>query len=315
MVLLHSGEASQQERRGFDAWLMRDERHRTAWQHLTGPVANALDPIRTLNQHAPGQAYAMADAMADAKSRVQRRRRVLRGALALGGVSSGAVALLQRFDPLQNAFADFHTATGQRQRFELADGSVLVLNARSAADVKFTPTRRQVSLRMGALIAEVQPDLQRPFCVSTAFGDIQALNSDQQAKFLVRNQQDDCVVAALDQALQITPKQGAQVRLPPGSVIRLSNHGINPTFESAASAAAWESGRVAVYDQPLGEVIEAMRPYRAGLLRISSAAASLKVYGSYPLDDTDEALRSIAETLPVYVHVHSAGWLVRIELA
>ncbi|MNY74104.1 fec operon regulator FecR [compost metagenome] len=68
-------------------------------------------------------------------------------------------------------------------------------------------------------------------------------------------------------------------------------------------------------DRPLGEVIAALRAYRTGFVRISPEAAALKVYGSYPLDDSAAALASIAETLPVAVHVHPGGWLVRIELA
>lgn len=315
MVLLQSGEASPQEHQRFDAWLARDSRHRDAWQHLTGPVTEVFAPVRGRNQQAPGQAAAMADAMAAATTRIQQKRRVLRGVLAVGAVSSAAVALLQRFDPLQNRFADFHTATGQRQRFALADGSSLLLNARSAADARLTPSRREVTLRMGALIADVQPESHRPFCVNSAHGEVQTLVTDRRTRFLVRQQEQGCLVAALDQPLQIAPSQGPPLQLRAGRTIWLSAQGARAGAEEAAAAAAWESGNVAVHDRPLGEVVEALRAYRAGFLRISAAAAALKVYGSYSLDDTDEALRSIAQTLPVSVHVHSGGWLVRIELA
>lgn len=315
MVVLQSGEASPRQRQDFDAWLRRDARHRAAWQHLNGPVADALDPVRMLNQQAPGQAHAMADAMAQAKTRLQRRRRVLRGALAVGGVSAGAVALVQRLDPLEHRLADLHTATGQRQRFALADGSTLLLNARSAADVRFTADRRLVRLRAGAVIADMLPDPQRPFRMAGAHGEVQALSASQHTRWMMRQHEHGCLVAALEQPLRIVPRQGPPSRLAPGASAWLSAEGLRPAAEAAASAAAWEGGRVAVHDRPLGEVIEALRPYRAGFLRISPAAAALKVYASYPLDDTDAALVSIAETLPVAVHAHAGGWLVRIELA
>ncbi len=315
MVLLQSGEAGPAERQRFDAWLERDERHRAAWLHLNGPVADVLAPVRAFHPHAPDRAQAMAQALAQAKTRLQRRRRVLRGALALGGAGAGTAALLQRFDPLQHTFADVHTATGQRRHFALADGSTLLLNARSAADVQFTHERRQVTLRAGALIADVLPGRQRPFCLVSAHGEVQPLDAGRPARLLVRQQAQGSLVAALDQALRITPRQGPPVELPSGGTASLTAQGMRPATEEAVAAAAWESGRVTVYDRPLGEVIDALRAYRAGFLRIDPAAAALKVYGSYPLDDTDEALRSIAETLPVAVHVHSGGWLVRIERA
>lgn len=315
MVLLQSGEAGPAQRQRFDAWLERDERHRAAWRHLNGPVADVLAPVRALNQHAPGQAHAMAMALAEAQARTQRRRRVLRGALALGGAGAGAAALLQRFDPLQHTFADMHTATGQRRRFTLADGSALLLDARSAADVRFTPDRRHVTLRAGALIAEVRPGRQQPFRLASAQGEVQPLDAGRPARLLARQRAQDCLVAALDQPLRLTPRQGPPVELAPGGTALLSTQSARPTAEEAVAATAWENGRVTVYDRPLGEVIDTLRAYRAGFLRIAPAAAALKVYGSYPLDDTDEALRSIAQTLPVAVHVHSGGWLVRIALA
>lgn len=315
MVLLHSGDASPQEQQALEHWLQRDARHRAAWQHLTGPVKSVFQPVCALNASAPGQAQALADAMADAKARTQKRRRVLRGALALGGVSTGAGVVLQRFEPLQNRLADFHTATGQRQRFALTDGSSLLLNARSAADIDFTAERRAVRLRSGALIAYAQPDAQRPFCVLTAQGEVQALSTMQRSRLLVRQQEQACLVAALEQPLRIVPRNGPAQRLAAGETAWLTAEGTRPATEEALAAAAWESGRITVHDRPLGEVIAALRAYRTGFVRISPEAAALKVYGSYPLDDSAAALASIAETLPVAVHVHSGGWLVRIELA
>lgn len=316
MVLLQSGEASPQDRQGLDAWLRRDARHRAAWQHLNGPVADALDPARLLNQQAPGQAHAMADAMAEAKARVQRRRRVLRGALALGGVGTAGAALVQRFDPLQHRLADWHTATGQRRRFALADGGSVLLDARSAADVRFTTSRREVRLHAGALIADVPADPQRPFCVVTDHGEVQTLATGQRTRLLVRQHGHGCLVAALDQPLQVLPRHGPPPhRMSAGDAVWLGAEGLRPADEGAESAAAWEGGRIVAYDRPLGEVVDALRAYRTGFLRISPAAAALKVYASYPLDDTDAALESIAQTLAVSVHVHAGGWLVRIELA
>lgn len=314
-VLLHSGDADAGDREAFAAWLAHDERHRAAWQRLDAPVAQALAPIRLLNRRVPGQAAALADAMADTQARMDGRRRVLRGALAVAGLGAGAAAVLQRFEPLPDRFADLHTGTGQRQRFDLPDGSSLLLNARSAVDLVSDPDRRTVRLRSGAVIADVPADPPTPFLLLCAQGEVRSLRAAGRARFLVRQKQDASLVVALTAPVEIVPAGGPARRIAVGDAAWLSDQGAHPAPQQAASAAAWASGRVAAYDRPLGEVVDAIRAYRPGLVRISDEAAALKVYGSYPLDDTDRALASIAETLPVVVRVRSGGWLVRIDLA
>jgi transmembrane sensor len=67
------------------------------------------------------------------------------------------------------------------------------------------------------------------------------------------------------------------------------------------------------HDLPLGEVVQALRAYRAGFIRVAPRAAALHVYGTFSLDDTDRALAALAETLPIAVNVYQRGWLVTIE--
>ena len=75
-----------------------------------------------------------------------------------------------------------------------------------------------------------------------------------------------------------------------------------------AGEGVWEDGLLEVHDQPLGEIIEALRPYRRGVLRISNDAAALRVSGVFPLDNSDQALRSLQEVLPIKVEQHFNWW-------
>ena len=49
---------------------------------------------------------------------------------------------------LADLTADVRTGTGERRTVTLADGSELLLNAQSAADIQFDPQRRLVRLQM-----------------------------------------------------------------------------------------------------------------------------------------------------------------------
>ncbi|MNT77877.1 fec operon regulator FecR [compost metagenome] len=68
-----------------------------------------------------------------------------------------------------------------------------------------------------------------------------------------------------------------------------------------------------VHDEPLGAVVDALRPYRRGFIRITPAAARLRVLGAFPLDDTDRTLESLRQTLPIEVSA-PGGWMVNIDL-
>lgn len=314
LVLLRSGEATAAERSAFDDWLNLHPAHRLAWQRLAAPVDGAFAAARAFNQRAPGHADALAQALSSARSSALQRRRLLRGALAVGGVGMATALVAQRFTPLQDMLADLRTGTGERRSFELADGSQLLLNARSAVDLEYSAGSRSLRLRSGECIASVQPDALRPFSVHCRHGHAQVAAGTQGARLLLRQQDDRSLAVALQGQLVLVSVGGAQQPLDTGQAAWLSPAGITPAA-AEATAASWQQGRLVVNDRPLGEVVAALRPYRAGLLRISDEAARLRVHGIYPLDDSDRALAIIGDTLPVAVHVHSAGWLVRVERA
>ncbi|MFC3217208.1 hypothetical protein [Comamonas sp. JC664] len=57
---------------------------------------------------------------------------MLRGALALGGIGVATALVADRLTPLGQLMADWHTGTGERREFTLADGTTVLLDARSA---------------------------------------------------------------------------------------------------------------------------------------------------------------------------------------
>ncbi|MDQ8034186.1 MAG: Fe2+-dicitrate sensor protein, partial [Bordetella sp.] len=106
--------------------------------------------------------------------------------------------------------------------------------------------------------------------------------------------------------------QGARVALGAGEALRLDAAGAGEAMAASAWRAAWHDGMLIVRDEPLENVIAALRDYRSGWIRLSPQAARLRVLGAFPLDDTDAALDALAQTLPIVVRRHG-GWLVTID--
>ena len=212
--------------------------------------------------------------------------------------------------PVTGLTADVHTATGERRTLQLADGSRLVLNARSAVDIRFDGSRRLLRLREGEVLVTVAADAARPFIIATAQGEVWALGT----RFLVRQEEARSLVCVQEHSVRIDCLDGRQGELGEGHAAWFGAAGIQPASASLLTRAAWVDGRVEVDDEPLGHLVEALRPYHRGLLRISPEAAQVRVFGVFPLDDSGAALQSLAETMPVRVR-RFGPWLTLIDRA
>lgn len=309
LVTLSSGEVSDAERQGFAHWLDADPRHRPAWEQLQSPLQHLLAPLRPA-----GGDGLLSDTLARAETRTRQRRHLLRGALGVGSVAVGAALLANRHTPVAQWSAGLRTGTGERREFALPDGSTVTLDARSAADLDFAHGHRTVTLRQGALVAQAAPASVSggsSFTVRTAQGTVRALGT----RFVVRQEDTtgQTLVGMLEHSVEITTASGQRQALHEGHSARFGPAGIAPAVESPASASAWQRGMLEAHDLRLDDVVQALRPYRVGFIRVAPRAQALRVYGTYALDDTDRALAALAETLPVTVRIYQRGWLVVIE--
>ncbi|QPS10622.1 FecR domain-containing protein [Delftia acidovorans] len=310
LVTLNSGTVSDGERQGFEQWLRADAGHRLAWERLQAPLQQMLSPLRTGAPAASGSL--MGQALQRAESRIRRRRSLLRGALGLGGMAVGTAFVAHRHTPISQWAADLRTGTGERRDFALPDGSTVTLDARSAADLDFGPGRRTVILRQGTLLAHAAPQAGEEgaaFTVRTAHGQVRALGT----RFVVRQEAGSSLVSMLEHSVEITTPQGASQVLAQGRSARFGPAGITEDATEPGTASAWQQGMLEAHDQLLGDVVQSLRAYRAGFIRVAPRAAALRVYGTFSLDDTDRALAALAETLPIAVNVYQRGWLVTIE--
>ncbi|HWV10669.1 MAG TPA: FecR domain-containing protein, partial [Pseudomonas sp.] len=184
------------------------------------------------------------------------------------------------------------------ERFTLDDGSQLNLNAGTAVDLDFTASQRLLHLRHGELVVQVAADAKRPFIVRTAQGDIRALGT----RFLVRQEANATRVIVLEHAVRLTLRDGSQrLDLQQNDAALLRPQRIDALGPGQVHRADWLDGRLNVLDEPLGDVVDALRPYQAGLIRVSPEIRDLRVQGVFLLDDPQRTLTALAETLPIRV--------------
>lgn len=286
-----SGEMNEAEQCRFEQWLHADAGNRQAWERLGERLERSFGKL-------PGPAPISRQTLSHGNT---ARRRLLRGALCVAGLGVGASMLRQQGylggDVLRSG-------TAERPSFTLADGSRLQLNAQSRVALDFTSSQRTLVLHDGALDIQVAPDALRPLVVVTRFGEARALGT----RFMVTLREHEARVWVEESRVALAGAGAAQLELAAGEGARLDATGLHRLDPRQQGAEAWRDGLLQVHDASLGEIAEALRPYRRGFLTVDADALDLRISGVFPLDDSEQALTSLQEALPVEVDRHFGLW-------
>lgn len=296
LVKLHAGELDDAGRRALQRWREQDPRHERAWQ-----------AAESLAQRFGSLPAELGHAALDRPRQRSRRALVKSIVLALTLPASGVLAWRRWGGELS---ADYRTATGETRAIPLADGGQLFLSSASAADVLFDATQRRIVLHAGELLVQTAPDSARPprpFFVHTAEGRIRALGT----RFSVRRDGTGrSRVTVLEHAVEIQPADGGTpLRLDAGQQARFSASAVSPPTPAPAGADAWVRGHLVADGQPLGDFIAELARFRPGLLRCDPEVAGLHVSGVFQTTDTDRALATLADSLPVALRYRSRYWV------
>jgi len=287
LALLESGAANERDRAELQRWRDSCASHEQAWQKAQVlrrrfaelPAALALV---SLDRPEPG------------------RRAVLKRALGVAALVPTAW-LLSRQLPLDAWRADLQTATGERKQVQLVDGSSLQLNTASAVDVDLG--RRRLKLIEGEIALKV-PGVS-PLTIQTLYGQIVV----SQSEVCVRQDSRGCRVSVLNGAVQLQPLQGSALTLRGGEQVSLKASGAGAVESFDIFQPGWREGVLMAQNQPLGAFLRELSNYRPGVLRWEPELESLRVTGSFRLDDTDRVLALLAASLPLEVHSRTRFWV------
>lgn len=287
LALLESGAADEQDRANLQRWRDANTTHEQAWQKA-----------QALRQRFADLPSALALSSLD---RPDPGRRVLLKR-ALGAVALVPAAwLISRQLPLDAWRADLHTATGERRKVQLAEGSSLQLNTASAVDVDMQA--RRVRLIEGELSLKVPGSVA--LTIQTRFGSVVV----SQSEVCVRQEARGCRVSVFNGSVQLQPLQGPPLALRAGQQVSLGESGAGVIAPFDTLAPGWREGVLMANNQPLGDFLRELGLYRPGILRWDPELEALRVTGSFLLDDTDRVLALLAASLPLEVHARTRYWV------
>jgi len=316
-VELASGEATEADRRRWQAWRSAHPDHEQAWQRVQGSTARfAAIP----QDQAAASLRALADPLAvhpappaGAAPRSRSRRKGLAQLAVLLAVAAGGLQAYR----LSDWSADYVTAVGEQRDTTLADGSRLLLDTGTAVDVVFSADSRVVRLRRGRILAVTAPDpapRARPFMVETADGRVRALGT----RFTVQRMPDSTLATVLEARVALHFAAAANAAnaagsamapaaageapiLDAGQAARFNRHGLIERHAAPPGGSAWITGMLVADNMPLGQLVAELARYRAAPLACDPSAAAMRISGAFPLRDTERVLAAVGGTLPVRV--------------
>lgn len=290
-VVLGDKTISEEDQRGFNLWLEADPLHSIAWQRLQ-LVEQELAPIRPLAQHSSSILQGLA------KSRRQRKT-VFASTLSVLLLVGFSLLLFPQWQ------ADYVTGNGELRQISLDGGAVIYLDTGSALDVETTPTGTSVHLHRGRILVDssaaspadkpqVITDHARFTPVGTRFV---VTKRDNHSELVVTQGQ---VKTETDGNSRVV-NAGDSVQVRKGTIDMLTGNGM--------AADAWVDGVIEANNARLGDVLDALSQHRRGWLGYDAQAAELRVNGVFYLKDTDKALNSLSNTLPITINKTTDWWI------
>ncbi|MDH0894078.1 MULTISPECIES: FecR domain-containing protein [unclassified Pseudomonas] len=300
---LSASPPDQAMRQAWRQWHEESDMHRQAWQY----VERISQRFAPLQQDAETALQTLGSARRNARS----RRQVL-GTLALlsGGALLGWLGLgnAQLGRPLLALRADYRSPTGAPRRFDLADGTRIWLNSASALDVDYQADLRLLRLLDGEVLIETARD-PRPLVVETAEGRLRALGT----RFSVVQHANHTQLSVFDGAVEVRSADGGGARVArAGQQLAFDRQRIGDSSPANDLRQGWRDGMLLANDMPLADFVAELTRYRHGHLGVAPEIAGLRVMGTYPLHDTEQALAMLEGVLPVRVR-YTLPWWATLE--
>lgn len=314
LVLLESGEATEDDRARFDAWRREHPGNQAAFDELKHTWAR----LRAMRHHLRSGEIDAGDPDAVEKylARSHRRRSGFTwgavAALLIVAVGSGALLY-----PLDSGRI-YRTDVGQQMTVTLSDGSTVELNTDTELRVAYTRTARDLELRRGEAYFEVAHDADRPFVVKAGHGAVRAVGTG----FAVEMKPNDVVAVTVtegivavthdaqrepDTSLQpVTVNDQAVPTLSKGQRVEYSRHIGHPAAvsrEELERDLSWRHGMLIFDDQTLDQVLREVGRYTETKLVITDGELrQLRIGGAFRAGDVDALLEVLEKGFNIAVH-------------
>jgi transmembrane sensor len=295
---LRSPQAGAADRAVFQAWREENEANGQRFDELQSAIlalqaASRSDPrLRSVREKVSREI------------RSNRRRNFLAAGLATLVVSGAGFAAWRILveTPESQTYA---TDAGQTSSITLADGSRIVLNAKTELRVRLSRRERALELVRGEAMFEVAPDASRPFAVTAGRRQLVAVGT----AFDVRTDAHNLRVVMIEGKVRV--QSAGSWRTPPAEQLivagqRLVAEQDSPlaTIEAAdlARDLLWREGKIVFDDTPLPVAVAEINRYASDPITIADAGLNgIRISGMFRTTTPDSFLIALTAYYPITV--------------
>ncbi|HTF96401.1 MAG TPA: DUF4880 domain-containing protein [Cellvibrio sp.] len=298
-VVLGDERVCEHDQDSFKQWLESNPLHELAWQRLQ-MVEQELLPVRPLAQQG-------SDILQDLASSRRQRKRVFASAFSIVLLVGISLSLFPDWR------ADYVTGKGELQQISLDGGAIIYLDSGVALDVDNNEDGMigdgvVVHLHHGRIL--VDSSAAAPAHKPRVITD-HARFTPVGTRFVVSEQRNRSELVVTQGQVNVDANGNSRVANA-GDSLQVSNNAITTHVGNGMTPDAWVDGVIEANNARLGDVLDALSQHRRGWLRYDAGVADLRVNGIFYLKDTDKALTSLSNTLPISIETR-AGWWTSVK--
>jgi transmembrane sensor len=212
--------------------------------------------------------------------------------------------------------SDYSTSVGQQKQVELEDGTQLQLNTHSAVDVRYTVQQRALYLYYGEIQVQTAKEKNthhRPFFVKTESANLQALGTVFNVQYLKDNENQTCL-GVIESAVKVTLKQSKQTKIiHAGEQLCFDEQRFDTLTPLDPNILAWKNHMVMAFEMPVDELIKEIGRYQHQYIDIDPQLKSLKISGSYPVNDFKTLKTALELSYPIKVESYFGDHVLSIQ--
>lgn len=240
---------------------------------------------------------ALADEAKDRADRTRSRRRTSSGRLIPLGLvtalvlATGAGGL--SWWSLQRP-AVYATAIGEQRILRLKDGSRIVLDTDSRVSVRFTRSRRLVTLAAGRAMFDVHGDAARPFLVEAGDTEVIAVGT----RFDVRRSGNGARVVLVEGRVDVRKPASTDGAwsLAPGQTVTTSTPAPRVSLVDVPAETSWTLGRLTFQGTPIASAVAEMNRYTDTPIELRDRrVSSIQVSGAFNAGDIEGFIAALCD--------------------
>ena len=311
---LRAPDVTSADRHEFNQWLAADIEHELAyarieqeWRDVGALESWARDELSQLN-------------LATA-NRTRRSRAVWVTGLATAALLLLAVIFWQGVGPAGTPVMSITTAQTEQRQLALDDGSRLHVNTASDLKVRYTPSVREVVMKRGESVFDVNHDPTRPFVVRAGAHSVIAVGT----RFAVRRGNDgQWAVTVIEGRVAVVPGtpddytailyQNAPGTLQDGVLldaneqVEIDSSGrIKAEQQTDADAVtAWQQGMIKFHNTPLRVAVREISRYTRNEVQVGDGVPDYPVTAIIHIRNRESMVNLLGEVVPVKP-VNNAG--------